>query len=123
MRLKINLASSPYENAGRFYLQWGIALAIMLAITALLATAAARSWRANHALARSIAEERARLDKLNDQEKADLAILNEPQNRDVRERSEALNALIVRKSFSWTRIFNDLEKMMPTRLHVVSIAL
>ena len=122
MRLKINLASTPYENAGRFYVQWGLALAVLVAITALLAVAAARTWRVNHALTRSISEERARLDKLNDEERADLAILNEPQNRDVRERSLALNALIVRKSFSWTRIFNDLEKMMPSRLHVVSIA-
>ena len=94
----------------------------MVGITALLAVAAARTWHANHALARSISEERDRLNKLNDQEKADLAILNEPQNQDVRQRSQALNALIVRKSLSWTRIFNDLEKMMPTGLHVVSIA-
>jgi hypothetical protein len=122
LRLNINLASTPYENARRFYVQWGLALALMIALTVVLAVGAVRTWRANHALSRSIAEERARIEKLNEQEKADLAILAESKNSDVRDRSQALNALIVRKSFSWTRIFNDLEKMMPTQLHVVSIA-
>ena len=122
MRLKINLASTPYENARRFYVQWGFLLIILVALTAFLVAAATRTWRADHALSRSIAEERDRLQKLNEQEKADLAILAQPQNSDVRDHSQALNALIVRKSFSWTRIFNDLEKMMPTQLHVVSIA-
>lgn len=122
MRLKINLASTPYENARRFYVQWGFLLIVLIALTAFLVAAASRAWRADHALSRSIAEERDRLQKLNEQEKADLAILAQPQNSDVRDHSQALNALIVRKSFSWTRIFNDLEKMMPTQLHVVSIA-
>jgi hypothetical protein len=29
--------------------------------------------------------------------------------------------LIQRKSFSWTRVFEDLEQVMPTNLHVVSL--
>jgi len=122
MRFKINLASQPYENARRFFLEWGVALGILLIFSGLLVFAAARTWRADHALARSIADERARLERLNDQEKADLEILNKGANKEVRERAQAINALILRKEFSWTRIFTDLEKMMPSRLHVVSIA-
>ena len=122
MRYRINLASQPYENARQFFLQWGTALAALFIVSALLVFTAAKSWRANHALNRGISEEQARLDKLNDQEKKDLAILNQDQNRDVRDRSLAINALIRRKEFSWTRIFSDLEKLMPTRLHVVSIS-
>lgn len=122
MRYRINLASQPYENARQFFLQWGTALTVLFLVSALLVFTAARSWRANHALNRGISEEQARLDKLNDQEKQDLAILNQEQNRDVRDRSVAINALIRRKEFSWTRIFSDLEKLMPTRLHVVSIS-
>ena len=121
MRFKINLASAPYQNARRFFERWALGLTALLIVTGLLVFVAARSWRVNHALARSISEEHDRLDKLNDQEKADIAILEREQNRGVRDRSEALNALILRKSFSWTRIFNDFEKMMPARLHMVSI--
>jgi hypothetical protein len=121
MRFRINLASQPYENARRFFTQWGVALIALFIVSALLVFAAAKSWRVSHSLTRSVAEERARLDKLNTQEKADLVILNQEQNRDVRERAQAINALILRKQFSWTRIFSDLEKMVPTRLHVVAI--
>ena len=121
MRFRINLASQPYENARRFFTQWGLALTALFVVSGLLVFAAAKSWRVTHSLSRSISEERDRLDKLNTQEKSDLEILNKEQNRDVRERALAINALILRKQFSWTRIFSDLEKMMPTRLHVVAI--
>ena len=121
MRFKINLASQPYQNARRFFTQWTIALVALFVVSGLLVYAAARSWRISHSLTRSISDERARLDKLNAQEKADLEILNKDRNRDVRERSQAINALILRKEFSWTRIFSDLEKILPARLHVTSI--
>ena len=121
MRFRINLASQPYENARRFFTQWGLALAALFIVSGLLVYAAAKSWRVSHALARSVDDERARLDTLNAQEKADLAILNKEENRDLRDRSQAINALILRKGFSWTRIFSDLEKIMPTRLHVIAI--
>ena len=121
MRFKINLASQPYENARRFFTQWGLALLALFIVSGLVVIAAARSWRVSHSLNRSISEERDRLDKLNAQEKADLAILNKDQNRDVRDHSAAVNALILRKELSWTRIFSDLEKILPARLHITSI--
>jgi type IV pilus assembly protein PilN len=47
--------------------------------------------------------------------------LNRPQNRTTRDESQFLNELIERKSFSWTRVLEDLEKVMPARVHLVSI--
>ena len=38
------------------------------------------------------------------------------------ETSKFLNGLIARKSFSWTRVFMQLEQIMPPKLHVVSIS-
>src|SRR5208283_4103700 len=35
--------------------------------------------------------------------------------------SQFLNGLIQRKAFSWTRVFEDLEPVMPPNLHVVSL--
>jgi type IV pilus assembly protein PilN len=49
------------------------------------------------------------------------AFLNQPEHRTTRDESQILNELIVRKSFSWTRVLEDLEKVMPTRVHLVSI--
>jgi type IV pilus assembly protein PilN len=57
-----------------------------------------------------------------DQEKAKAeAILNLPENRSTRDRSQFLNDLFRRKAFSWTQVFEDLERVMPARLHLVSI--
>jgi type IV pilus assembly protein PilN len=47
--------------------------------------------------------------------------LNLPANRGTRDRAEFLNDLFLRKAFSWTKVFEDLERVMPPRLHVVSI--
>jgi type IV pilus assembly protein PilN len=121
MKFKINLATQPYENAQRFYLLWGAVLLVVAALTGVLVYGAVLGWRNTRVLSQRVAAEQATLDKLIQQEQADLAILNKAENRDVKERSLVLNGLIHRKEFSWTLIFADLEQLMPTRLHVISI--
>jgi type IV pilus assembly protein PilN len=49
------------------------------------------------------------------------AMLNQPQNRTVRDQSRFLNDLFARKAFSWTLAFEQLEQVMPAHLHVISI--
>ena len=121
MKFRINLASEPYESARHFYLLWGSLLLAAFVFSAALVFAAASGWRNAHGLSGKIASERANLEKLNRQEQQDIAILNKPENRDVRDKSQVLNGLIRSKEFSWTLIFADLEHLMPSRIHVVSI--
>jgi type IV pilus assembly protein PilN len=121
MKIHINLASQPYENASKFYGRWGALLLAATLLSAALVFGAVSGWRNAHGLSGRIAAEQANLDKLNRQEQQDLAILNKPENRDVRDKSRVLNGLIRSKEFSWTRIFSDLEHLMPARLHVLSI--
>jgi len=57
-----------------------------------------------------------------DQERAQAqAFLDLAANRSTRDQSQFLNGLIQRKSFSWTRVFEDLEQVMPPNLHVASL--
>jgi type IV pilus assembly protein PilN len=121
MRTRINLATQPYENVRRFWLLWGLALIVVAGITAGLVYAAVNNWRESHRVQRLVAQERATLARLDEQEKKDLELLNSPGNRDVKERSEFLNSLLQRKGFSWTQIFSDMEKVMPDHLHVLTI--
>jgi type IV pilus assembly protein PilN len=121
MKFRINLASEPYENARQFYVGWGALLLALAVLTGALVFGAVSGWRNAHGLSDKIAAEKTNLDKLNRQEQQDLAILNQPENRDVRDKSRVLNGLIRSKEFSWTLIFSDLERLMPTRLHVLSI--
>jgi len=122
MRIDINLASQPYEDARRFWTNWGTALGLLGFATLLLVfVAATRLINANHER-KEIADMESVIAKF-DAEKAQAeATLNRPQNRLTRDRSQFLNELFVRKAFSWTRLFEDLERVMPAHLHVVRIS-
>ncbi len=121
MRLDINLATRPYEDARQFWARWGLGVSVLALGTALLIGFAARGWmhaghdrKVIHQLQQEIAE------RENERAKAQ-AYLDLPANRSTRDQSQYLNSLIERKAFSWTRVFEDLEKVMPSRLHVVAL--
>ncbi len=121
MWIDVNLASQPYEDARLFWMRWGTGVALLVILSAALLAEtvmgfvyARKDVRMSDQVKAEIAER--------DQERARAEVfLNQPQNRDIRDRSQFLNALIERKAFSWTQVFADLETIMPARLHVVSI--
>ena len=121
MRTRINLATQPYEDVRRFYLQWGGLLLLLAVITGLLISLVVRSHDASRDIAKRVAQERSQIAEIDRERAAAEAILNRPENRDVRDKSRFLNALIARKAFSWTQVFSDLEKIVPPRVRVVSI--
>lgn len=121
MRLDINLATQPYQDARRFWFQWGGALAVLGIVTIGLLYFTFLSWlgaRKDRILMSDYQQQIAE----RDQEKANAqALMNAPQNASTRDRSQFLNDLFYRKAFSWTRVFENLEDVMPPRVHVVSI--
>jgi type IV pilus assembly protein PilN len=122
MRIGINLASHPYEDEGRFYRQWGAALAFMVLFTLFLIFISFRHYQDSSKSWESAREAEARLEELRKEEAEAQQILAQPQYRGTRDRSQFLNQAILRKSFSWTRLMEDLEKVMPAGLRVSSIA-
>jgi len=121
MRLDINLATRPYEDAGEFWKRWGLGVGLLGLLTLVLIGFAVTGWikagRDRHAIGRleqQIAER--------DDERAKAqAYLDREVNRSTRDQSQFLNDLIQRKAFSWTRVFEDLERVMPPSVHVVSV--
>jgi hypothetical protein len=120
MRLNINLATQPYEDARRFTAFWGGILGALLISAVLLSLLVYKRWHDYRTISKAISVEQNVLRDLDQKQAQDVAILNRPQNRDVREQSDFLNDLIRRKEVSWTRIFTELEKMMPAHLRVLS---
>lgn len=121
MRLDINLASRPYEDARQFWLRWGGGIGLLAILTLALLYTAFSGWSATQKDRRLEQKYRDQI-AARDQERARAeATLNLPQNREVRDRSQFLNALFERKAFSWTRVFEELERVMPGGLHLVSI--
>lgn len=121
MRVDINLATRPYEDAREFWARWGLAVGVLVVLTLALLTVAARGWvnagRDRQSIGR-LQQQIAELDRERDNAQAYLDL---PANRSTRDQSQFLNGLIQRKAFSWTRVFADLETVMPINLHVVSL--
>ena len=121
MRLDINLATRPYEDAREFWARWGLGVGLLGVLTLVLITLAVHGWVKAGRDRQSIRHlEQQIADK--DRERAQAqATLDLDINRSTRDQSQFLNELIQRKAFSWTRVFEDLERVMPTSLHVVSL--
>lgn len=122
MRVAINLASRPYLDETRFYRRWGTAVGLMLLLTAFMVWASIHHYSQSRMEWASARDAQARLAELQKEEAQARQILSEPQNRGTRDQSQFLNAAILRKSFSWTHLMTDLEKVMPAGVRVVSIA-
>jgi type IV pilus assembly protein PilN len=121
MRLDINLATRPYEDAREFWMRWGVGVGFLAAITLFLLGVTVNDWtkagRDRHEIAR-LEQQIAERDKERAQAQS---FLDLSANRSTRDQSQFLNGLIQRKAFSWTRVFEDLEQVMPSNLHVVSL--
>ena len=75
----------------------------------------------SRSITRQLADVQGQIDGLEREEAQARAILNKPANRVVADQSDFLNELFARKALSWTRIFTEMEKIVPPELHVVSM--
>lgn len=121
MRLDINLASHPYQDVRRILMRWGTLTLILMLCSIGLIWYTVQSWRQARDVNQQIARVRQQIRTLDADRQRALDILERPENKTVAEQSKFLNGLIARKSFSWTRAFMELEKVLPTGLHVLSM--
>jgi Tfp pilus assembly protein PilN len=122
MRLDINLASQPYEDARQFWMRWGTGVGALALLTLILLTLDATGYVNARRDRASLAGQRSMIADRDHLRASAEEYLNRPQNRSTRDESQFLNGLIERKSFSWTRVLENLEKVMPPRVHLVAIS-
>ena len=121
MRLNINLASKPYEDSRQFWVYWGTGLGLLALVTILLVSLAVGGFIEANRDRQQIAKLKSEMAEFDREKTQAIAMLNDPQNREIRDRSHFLNELFERKAFSWTLVFEQLEQVMPAHLHVISI--
>ena len=121
MRLDINLASQPYEDARQFWMRWGTAVGAVGLLTLVLLALDITGWVNARRDRASIAQKRAMIADRDRLRASAEEFLNRQENRNTRDMSQFLNQLIERKAFSWTRVLENLEKVMPPRVHLMSI--
>ena len=123
LRVPINLASEPFRR-DRALLVGSAALAVVLCLLLIYQVMAIVSERHQAADIRvAIDQQNLRLKAIAAQQAKLNATMRKPENAEVLERSLFLNTLIERKAISWTKIFADLEKVMPYNVRVVSVRL
>lgn len=120
MRININLATQKYQDAGEFYVRWMTPLVLVLVVTLGLAFYAWYNYRSTVQDSKRIRDLREKIARVDEQRRQAEAVLNRPENQDVRDQSQFWNDVIDQKSFSWTHLFSDLEKIMPERAYVTS---
>jgi type IV pilus assembly protein PilN len=121
MRISINLATHPFVELRPLLAKLRLA-SIALALLAVIFTFALRSLNAK---ARAAAAQMNALTTktlgYQQERQRNEARMRQPQNMAVLERSQFLNALFARKSFSWTAVMMDLERVLPVGVQVTSI--
>jgi len=123
VKIPINLATEPFRRV-RAVVVAAAALSaalLLLLVFQIFLISSARSQasssrvlldRLNHQL-RNVSLEQQKLD----------GIMRQPANAEVLDRSVFLNYLIEHKAISWTKLFADLETVMPKDLRLMSVRL
>jgi type IV pilus assembly protein PilN len=121
MRLPLNLASEPFRRDRPIFVA-SIAVSAVLAVllTGLVYLVVLERDRAADARA-ALARLEADVAKLDREQAAVSRILTLPENAAVIERSLFLNALLSRKGISWTKVFSDLETVLPHNVRIISV--
>lgn len=121
MRISINLASRPFVELRPLFLRLRLLMVLLVVIAVGLGM-----WA--HVLQQRLDRAAAQMDGLRDQTIAaqrerlqNEARMRQPGNAAVLDRAHFLNALFLRKSFSWTAVMMDLENVLPTGVQVTSI--
>lgn len=121
MRLDLNLATHPYEDSQRFYMQWIPTLAVLAALALGLSWYALSEYASYRRQNRELDELNTKIAELQKVKEIATQTLSRPDNSGTRDQSAFLNYLIRQKAFSWTQVMSDLEKIMPARVKVSSI--
>ena len=121
MRLNINLASEPYEAAQRYLHRMTAAVAALAAVALALAGYIVYLRVNSRDVDQKSAQVRQQIAALEHEKSQTQSLLNQPANRQISDQSRFLNELFARKSLSWTRVFSEMERIVPPELHVISM--
>jgi type IV pilus assembly protein PilN len=121
MRISVNLANRPFVELRPLFARLRLAMVVLTLLAVGL-------WFALSSLQAKAKVAQAKMDSLKaetqqyqHERQVNEARMHQPQNMGVLERSQYLNAVFAWKSFSWTAVMMDLEKVLPAGVQVTSI--
>jgi Tfp pilus assembly protein PilN len=121
MKVDINLSSRPFVNYRKFYLIAGFLLGLLSIVSYWNFSEYRFSHERRQAFVESLSNDQMRLEAMGKEEEKLLRSLQTAETSDFLDRVEYINQIITRRTFSWTRLLNDLEKLTPPNLQLASI--
>jgi len=121
MRFPINLASEPFRRDRAMIVASSILAGLLVLTLGLLIVLIVNERHQKRDVREATAQAEEQLARLASEQSALEATMRKTENADVLERSVFLNTLIARKAVSWTRLFADLESVMPHNVRLVAI--
>ena len=122
MNVRLNLATKPLISHRRFLVGSGL-LALLGGIVFLgLGWHVYSTLRAQEVLRRKELDNNRRAALLQARRNELDEFFARPANAKLKERAAFVNGIIDERSFDWTQMFMDLEKIVPVGVHVVSIS-
>ncbi len=121
LRVPVNLASEPFVGTRRIVAGAAAAAVLLTGSLALLISLCMVESGQTAEMQQTIERLNARVKALAAEQARAEATLRRPENAAVLERSVFLNQLLYTKGISWTRLFDDLEKVLPHNVRLVSI--
>ena len=121
MRLNVNLATEPLRTHRRFRV-FSAALGAVAAVVCLtLAWRVYVLWKAETAFRTESAAVSKEMEALTGERERLDRFFSQPENSKLDDRASFINTIIDAKSFNWTNMFMDLERILPIGVHVISI--
>jgi len=123
MRIPVNLASEPFRRDRPMLIASGVCAAALVALLGVLIFLIVSERRQARDAREAVARANAQLTAVVKEQTTVDAFLRQGPNAEVLQRSRMLNELINRKSISWTKIFADLEGVMPYNVRLITVRL
>ncbi|MGB7227299.1 MAG: hypothetical protein WBD26_06040, partial [Candidatus Acidiferrales bacterium] len=122
MKTNFNLATAPLENNRRFIAGSSVLGIIAIAAMVFLSMHAIHAREANREMRTSIDQLQEQIGISLRQQESLRDAFKSPQAVEALKRSKFLNGLIEARTFPWTKMFADLEQILPAGVRVISIS-
>ena len=121
MRISVNLASRPFVELRPFFARLRTLMATLALIGIALGVVLHMERKKLDLAEHQMDDLRRRTVAVQDEKLRNENRMRQPANSAVLDRAHFLNALFLRKSFSWTAVMMDLENVLPIGVHVTAI--
>jgi type IV pilus assembly protein PilN len=121
MRISVNLASRPFVELRPFFARLRIVMAVLAVLAIALGVGMHIEQQKLDAAQQQMDVVRRHTIAAQDEKLRNESRMRQPANAAVLDRAHFLNALFLRKSFSWTAVMMDLETVLPTGVQVTAI--